>query len=133
MGCEDAYAGVRTWSEKFKVCHLQGSHVAILPSVLAEFACGPPSIREALAALSKNHQERFQALLEGKMGIQRPSFQQVVVTQHMIQGLMVRLMNGPISDLPSFEFEAAMKASFTIVADCKSFDARPGQPTCAPL
>ena len=128
-GCAEAYEGVRTWSEKLKVCHLQGSQVSILPTTLAEFASGPPSVRDAVSKLQKSHEETFQGLLEGKLGTPETISVGNGTTSHD-----PRPAPGPdgeaapsadaVSDLPSFDDEAAMKAAFKIVADCNSFDSR---------
>ena len=126
VGCAEAYEGVRTWSEKLKVCHLQGSQVSICPTVMAEFSSGPPSVRDALSKLQKSHEERFQGLLEGKLGTP-----ETISTGNVLHDPRPdprpdgeAAISDVVSDLPSFDDEAAMKAAFKIVADCNAFDSR---------
>lgn len=124
VGASEAYEGIRAWAERLKVCHLSGSHVTILPAVLAEFSSGPPSVRDAIGKLQKSHEEEFMRLLEGKLGT--PEAMASNTSHDPRPPLEEGSAEVPdaVTDLQSYDDEAALRAAVTVTCECKTFDSR---------
>ncbi|CAK9114216.1 unnamed protein product [Durusdinium trenchii] len=121
-GAWEAYEGARSWESKLKACSISGAQVKIMPSILAEFATAPPSVKDLLAQTEKKHNDQYAAILQGRLLEQSSS-------------------NAPISDprpaptnedtgatqaieLPGPENETVLRGQIKVAADVKSFDMR---------
>ena len=66
-GAMEAWEGTRTWEAKLRVCGISGTHVKILPTIAAEYAHAPPSVKELLQQIEKKHNEEYADILKSKL------------------------------------------------------------------
>ena len=66
-GAMEAWEGTRTWEAKLRVCGISGTQVKILPTIAAEYAHAPPSVKELLQQIEKKHNEEYADILKSKL------------------------------------------------------------------
>ena len=66
-GAMEAWEGTRTWESKLRVCGISGTQVKILPTIAAEYAHAPPSVKELLQQIEKKHNEEYADILKSKL------------------------------------------------------------------